>query len=94
MPSVGDAQDVCTRCLSTRGLLCDRCALAVLPQLARNIGWLKLMGEAIVEQKGRQRKDAPAPVSPEHAAHLVRKRAARRPSPRRGYRGLAAAIAA
>lgn len=67
----------------------------ILPKLARNIGWLKMMGEALIEQKGRQRlmKKA-APVSPEQSAHLDRKRAARTHSKQRhrGYRGLALAI--
>jgi hypothetical protein len=48
----------------------------ILPKLAINIGWLKLMGEALTEQKARQ-STRPVTVSEQQAAHLLRKRAAR-----------------
>ena len=64
-----------------------------LPKLAINIGWLKMIGEASVEQKRRQTpKSAPLSVSPAHAAHMERKRAARRAN-RSGLRGLLTHIA-
>lgn len=63
----------------------------ILPKLAINIGWLKLMGEAMIEQKRRQSlHTAPLPVSAEQSAHLTRKKAARKPH--KGYRALALAI--
>lgn len=59
----------------------------ILPKLAVNIGWLKLMGEARTEQKSRQRRAKEAPVSEQQAAHLERKRLARSRSKQR-HRGL------
>lgn len=83
----------CPHCLSAAGRLCHRCATSVLPQLAVNVGWLKLMGESRTEQVSRQRKITKSPtISDAQAAHLVRKRLARKP--RRGIRGLLAAMIA
>lgn len=88
MPAVGIAHDVCADCLSTTGKLCSRCAPSVLPQLARNIGWLKLMGEAHAEQTRLQDEDA------DRAAIEKAKRRAARKAMRSGYRGLALSIRA
>jgi hypothetical protein len=88
-----DDGDLCSACVTTRGL-CARHESHVLPQLARNIGWLKLMGEAIVEQTRRQTSRALA-VSPEAQAHADRKQAARRSRKAgRGHLALARAISA
>jgi hypothetical protein len=66
----------------------------ILPRLAINIGWLKLIGEASVEQTRRQSpRTAPLSVSAEQAAHQSRKRAARH-AHRAGVRGLLAALRA
>jgi hypothetical protein len=84
MPDVGPHSDDCPRCVASSGL-CDRHQVGVLPLLARNVGWLKLMGEARVEQKRRQsREDA--------ATKKAKRRNARRDE--RGYLGLARAIVA
>jgi hypothetical protein len=90
---VHDGTEPCPQCLTAPGKLCARCERGVLPQLAVNVGWLKLMGESRTEQVSRQRKiTASLPISDAQAAHLVRKRLARKP--RRGVRALLAAIAA
>ena len=90
MPAVGAE---CESCLASAGKLCDRCARGVLPQLAVNVGWLKLMGESLTEQVSRQRKITSAlPISDAQAAHLVRKRLARRSH--RGVRAFLAAVRA
>lgn len=76
----------CPDCLSRTGRLCERCARGVLPQLAVNVGWLKLMGNATVEQVKLQ-------ATPESAdVKKAKRRNARRES--RGYAGLARAILA
>ena len=43
----------CPDCLERSGL-CRSCQRVILPQLAVNVGWLKLMGNAEVEQTSRQ----------------------------------------
>lgn len=43
----------CPDCLGRTGL-CLSCQRKILPQLAINIGWLKLMGDAHIEQTKRQ----------------------------------------
>lgn len=43
----------CPYCVAARGL-CDRHHAGVLPQLAVNLGWLRLMGDALIEQRTRQ----------------------------------------
>lgn len=93
--------DLCGDCLASHGL-CTTHAKSVLPQLARNIGWLKLMGEAQVEQKARQlATDQPLPESPEAQQHAKRKQIARLSATARkaskrghlkGYAGLYLAI--
>ncbi len=85
--------EVCERCVTSAGKLCPSCAVTVLPQLAVNVGWLKLMGESLTEQVSRQRKiTASLPISDAQAAHLVRKRLARKP--RRGVSAFLAAVRA
>lgn len=79
-----DAED-CPRCIRDGGL-CARHTRGILPELARNIGWLKLMGEAVVEQKRLQRR--------EDAATAKAKRREARKARRRGYAGLLDAIRA
>jgi hypothetical protein len=76
------------------GKLCHRHERDVLPQLAVNVGWLKLMGEARTEQTKRQRGPKALPISPEGKAHQARQESARKhaKSKRRGYLGLALAI--
>jgi hypothetical protein len=94
LPALGLAEDVCLDCTAQQGL-CARHERDVLPQLARNIGWLKMMGEARTEQRGRQRAAAPASVSPAGAAHKLRQASARATARirRRGMYGLLAALA-
>ena len=48
-----DSISICTACLANRGL-CRWHAVSVLPQLAVNLGWLRLMGEPRTEQIRRQ----------------------------------------
>lgn len=50
----------------------------LLPRLAVNVGWLKLMGEPRVEQRSRQKAAKPVPCSHEQTAYLERKRQARK----------------
>ena len=69
----------------------------ILPKLAINIGWLKLMGESLVAQTRLQSKiSKPLAVSPEGKAHRARQQSARSvaKSRRRGYYGLLKAIKA
>ena len=91
-PGVYDASDLCTYCLVADGRLCGRddCRRAVLPQLAKNGGWINLMGAAHTEQTKRQ---APAPAE-RVAIEKVKRRNARKisRSQRRGYFGLAKSI--
>jgi len=63
----------------------------VLPRLAQNTGWLKLMGEARTEQKERQKPEPKETVQIERIARRNARKVAR--SGRRGYFGLAKAIA-
>ena len=77
-----DAED-CPRCIRSRGL-CDRHTRGILPELARNIGWLKLMGETVVEQKRLQAR--------EDAATAKAKRREARKATKRGVPALLAAI--
>jgi hypothetical protein len=71
--------DDCAHCLTAKGL-CERCHVGVLPLLAINLGWLRMMGETVIEQKRRQSK-------PSMAAEKAKRREARKLS-RRGYAGL------
>lgn len=80
MPPVGVAHDVCAGCLATTHKLCERCKPSILPQLAKNLGWLRLMGAARAEQKALQ--DA------EDAAVEKAKRRTARKHTRRGIAGL------
>ena len=84
--------DECHDCREQQGL-CGYHARFVLPRLAVNVGWLKLMGEALTEQKGRQ-TDRALSVSPEAQAHQERKKRARRKSIGSGLKGLLKAVAA
>ena len=58
----------------------------MLPQLAVNLGWLRLMGEPRTEQTRRQN------AKPNAAVEKAKRREARKS--RRGYAGLARAIMA
>jgi hypothetical protein len=69
--------DECPACHGVR-TICYQCQRAHFPQLRLNVAWLKLIGEALIEQSRRQSVIATAPVSPQQAAHLERKRAARK----------------
>lgn len=78
----------CADCIAHAGL-CDRHKRHLLPRLARNGRWLKLMGQALQEQRRLQHLRGEPSVSPEAQAHEARKRAARRgkdrkPRKRRG----------
>jgi hypothetical protein len=75
MPEVCDPLDPCPQCLRERGL-CAKHYAGVLPLLSRNIGWLRLIAEALVEQKARQSETALS-VSSTQAAHRKRKQSAR-----------------
>jgi hypothetical protein len=84
--------ELCPACVLHQGL-CERHKSHVLPQLAKNIGWLKLMGEALIEQKRRQSARALA-VSPEAQAHAARKQASTRARKAgRGHLAIACAVA-
>lgn len=91
---IGLADEICGDCLTHQGL-CARHAVGVLPQLRRNIAWLKLIGNAAVEQTARQEAPSTPPVSAAGAAHAKRKATARQTarSKRRGIYGLLKAIA-
>lgn len=45
----------CTACVAAKGL-CQRHVDHETPQLAVNLGWLRMMGETHIEQRRRQRK--------------------------------------
>jgi hypothetical protein len=94
-----DLPPICLDCVRNAGL-CQRCAMHVCPQLAKNRGYLALIGEVHTEQKRRQgrRKKKGVPEltkSPEQQSWLKRRAGARAVarSKRRGYFGLARAIA-
>lgn len=80
MPPVGFAAEICAECLMTVGKLCDRCKPSILPQLAKNLGWLRLMGNAAIEQKALQDAE-------DAAVEKAKRRTARKHS-RRGIVGL------
>ena len=82
MPNLAPAPDVCLDCIASHGL-CHRHHVGVLPLLAVNLEWLRLMGEARVEQTRRQRPE-------DTATKRAKRRNARKD--RRGYLGLARAI--
>lgn len=64
---------VCSDCVVSGGLCGrDSCRRSVLPQLAHNGGWLKLIGEARTEQKARQSANR-LPESDLQKAHKQRK---------------------
>lgn len=84
LPPVGP-EDVCSHCVRESGL-CEKHYRGILPELARNLGWLKLMGEAVVEQTRLQ-------ANAEDAATKKAKRRNARKA-RRGYAGLLDAIKA
>ena len=94
IPTQALVDEICGDCLTHQGL-CARHAVGVLPQLRRNIAWLKLMGNAAVEQKARQTVKPTRHVSPEGKAHAQRKATARQTarSKRRGLFGLLRALA-
>lgn len=73
MYSSSDLNAPCPSCVIAQGL-CGRddCRRQVLPQPAKNGGWLKLMGEARIEQRKRQ-TDAEIPVSVEQQEWKRRK---------------------
>jgi hypothetical protein len=75
--------DVCASCVAQSGL-CDRHLAHVVPQLAVNLGWLRLIGDAVVEQKRRQHIPAPDDAT---AIAKAQRRTARRQH-RAGLRGL------
>lgn len=75
MPEVGPPLDPCPQCILEHGL-CAKHYAGVLPLLARNIGWLTLMADALIEQKARQTEKA-LTVSAEQSAHRERKQSAR-----------------
>lgn len=84
MPAVGLSDDPCPRCVAEQGL-CSRHHRGILPELARNIGWLKLMGDAVIEQQRLQERD-------EHAAAIAKAKRREARKAKRGYAGLLAAI--
>lgn len=53
LPAESPDGPLCVACL-THGGLCHFHARHVLPQLAENLGWLRLMGDALIEQKRLQ----------------------------------------
>lgn len=84
---------ICPDCIRSQGL-CTRegCRNAVLPRLAQPTGLLRLMGEAMVEQKERQE---PEPAEKVQIARIGRRNARKvARSQRRGMHGLLRAIAA
>lgn len=93
--------DICPRCIEAGGL-CGReaCQRAVLPQLATNRGWLKMIGDVLTEQTERQELTRELkigqPTTEEAAAvaKIGRRNARRVARQKRGYHGLALAIMA
>lgn len=81
---MNDDSEVCADCTRQSGL-CSRHHVGILPLLARNVGWLKMMGEPRVEQKRRQSRE-------DTATKKAKRRNARKE--RRGYLGLLCAIRA
>jgi hypothetical protein len=77
------ATDLCADCLEQSGL-CQRHVAHVCPQLAINLGWLRLLGEPHVEQRARQ-------TLPDVATERAIRRNTRR-AHRAGLRGLLAHV--
>lgn len=73
----------CEKCLRAEGRLCAFHAVHVLPQLAVNLGWLRLMGEAMVEQVKRQTVAPTLTAKERYAVARVARREARKAA-RRG----------
>lgn len=74
-----DPKPPCANCIRARGL-CRKCASldrSLLPQLAVNVGWLRMMGEALVEQKKRQS------LKPDPKAERIRLRKERKAKARK-----------
>lgn len=80
-----DAEDVCLPCLEQEGL-CQKHTRDVCPQLAKNIGWLKLMGSNHADAR---KVSKPASVSEQQKGWRERRDAARSASKKRkkGARG-------
>lgn len=74
--------ELCPACVRADGL-CGRedCRRAVLPQLAKNGGWLRLMGEAHTEQTKRQ---APEPAERKQLERIARRNARKVARSKRG----------
>jgi hypothetical protein len=75
LASTCDPNSDCPACLTATGRLCHRHERDVLPQLAVNVGWLKLMGDPKVEQTKRQK---PIPVAEKVAVERIGRRNARK----------------
>lgn len=78
----------CARCLEAQGL-CAACERGILPLLAVNLGWLRLIGESLIEQRARQSKRPPKPRPHDAAAIAKAIRRDARKKHRAGLRGLA-----
>lgn len=89
------ASDDCSACLASVGRLCHRHERGVLPQLAVNVGWLRLMGEALVEQQARQSIPPVLTAAERYAIARVARREARKRAKRgtNGHFRLSQAIA-
>jgi hypothetical protein len=55
----------------------------ICPQLAVNLGWLRLIADALIEQKSRQTDTTPPPVSVQQLTWIERRRASRKANKRR-----------
>jgi hypothetical protein len=77
----------CPHCIEAQGL-CRSCERGILPLLAVNLGWLRLMGESLVEQRARQtkRQSKPRPRDAAAIAKAIRRETRKRA--RSGLRGL------
>ena len=82
-----DGPSICVECLRDDGL-CRFHARHVLPQLAVNLGWLRLMGEAHVEQKRLQK---PLPKSEAVAVERAKRREGRKRARQRQHAGIVGA---
>jgi hypothetical protein len=94
--AISSHEPACPRCAERPSGLCEReeCRRAVLPQLAKNIGWLKLMGEVRTEQTKRQKqKNALTPTEKAKVAAIGRRNARKQARSKRGPYALLRAIA-
>lgn len=86
-PESLDGSPVCVACL-THGGLCHFHARHILPQLAVNLGWLRMMGEMHAEQT---RLQAPLAVPDVAAVEKAKRREGRKRARQKQHAGIVGA---